>query len=126
MPVGNSVMGAPDKMAKVAPKKVAPLAAPVAAHTITEMPKLAGRCRGEYTDKAREEGIEGTVVLELIVGPDGKTRDIKIIKGIGHGLDEAAIAAMKKCRFSPGTRDGQPVAVRLRSFKIRFFLDDGA
>ena len=126
MPVGNTVMGDPAKMAKKPARKVKALAAPVPAFEVTEMPKMVGRCRGTYTDKARENGIEGTVLLSLIVGIDGKTREIKVIKGLGSGLDEAAIKALAACRFKPGKRNGMAVAVRLRSFKIRFFLDDGA
>lgn len=48
--------------------------------------------------------------------------DIKVVKGLGQGLTEAAMAAIKACRFSPGEHDGKTVAVRLASFKIRFVL----
>jgi protein TonB len=126
MPVGNTVMGDPDKMAKKPARKVRALAAPVPAFEVTEMPKMVGRCRGAYTEKARESGVEGTVLLSLIVGVDGRTREIKVVKGLGHGLDEAAIQALAACRFKPGKRNGKAVAVRLRSFKIRFFLDEDA
>jgi protein TonB len=87
------------------------------------MPVPEGGCSGHYTDDARAAGVEGTVVLDVVVGPDGRTRDIKVVEGLGHGLTEAAIAALQKCRFSPGERQGQPVAVRLTRFKFRFVLD---
>ncbi len=88
------------------------------------MPTMQGECRGKYTDEARDAGIEGTVMLDLVVGEDGKARDIKVVKGLGHGLDEAAIAALARCRFKPGLRNGQAVAVQLRAFKVRFFIND--
>jgi len=124
MPVGNTVMADPAETKKVKPKKVKALAPPVPVYEVTEMPKIAGKCRGDYTEEARGKRIEGTVVLELVVGSNGRTRSIKVIKGLGHGLDEQAIKALKRCRFKPGTRNGKPVAVRLRSFKIRFLLED--
>ncbi len=89
------------------------------------MPTMVGQCRGEYTDEAQRAGVEGVVVLDLIVGDDGRTRDIKVVKGLGHGLDKAAIKALRDCRFKAGKRGEKAVAVRLRGFKIRFFLDDG-
>jgi hypothetical protein len=63
-------------------------------------------------------------VLDLIVDEHGRARDIAVVDGLPHGLTEAAIAALAACRFSPGERDGQPVAVRIRGFKIRFVLQD--
>jgi len=128
MPQGNTTMTSPDK----APpnKKAGPVRAlappPEPVHEVTVMPKMVGRCRGRYTEKAQENGVEGVVVLELVVGANGRTRDIKVITGLGYGLDEAAIEALRKCRFKPGRKGDKKVAVRLRSFKIRFFLDDGA
>ena len=63
-------------------------------------------------------------MLDLTVGEDGRTRDIKVITGLPNGLTEAAITAAKDCRFSPGEKDGKPVAVRIRGFKITFVLPD--
>ena len=88
------------------------------------MPLPRGRCSGAYTEQAREAGVEGTVVLDLVVGADGRARNIAIVSGLGHGLDQAAVAALRACRFTPGERAGAPVAVRVREFKIRFFLQE--
>lgn len=96
--------------------------APVAAFEATKLPLPQGRCFGKYTDDARAAGVEGTVVLDLIVGEDGRARDVKVVTGLGHGLTEAAIAALRACTFSPGEKDGKRVAVRVRGFKIRFVL----
>ncbi len=125
MPVGNTLMAKPEDAP--APKRAGPvkaLAPPVPVYEVTKMPTMRGRCRGDYTERARAAGTEGTVVLDLIVGDDGRTRDIRIVEGLPNGLSEAAVAALKRCRFAPGRRGGMAVAVRLRAFKIRFFLDD--
>jgi periplasmic protein TonB len=124
MPVGNTLQVKPTKPA-AAPAAVKPLAAPALAYEVTKMPLPKGQCRGEYSDEARSAGIEGTVVLDVVVGEDGAPRDIKVVQGLGHGLTEAAVAALRRCRFTPGERDGKPVPVRLRTFKIRFVLQGG-
>jgi len=124
LPVGNTLQVKPTRTA-AAPAAVKPLAAPVPAYQVTTMPLPKGRCSGEYTEAAKQAGLEGTVVLDLVVGEDGTARDIKVVEGLGHGLTEAALAALRRCRFTPGERDGQPVPVRVRGFKIRFFLQGG-
>jgi periplasmic protein TonB len=121
MPVGNTLQVKQHGPA-VTPGKVKPLLPPVQAYEVTKMPLPRGRCTGEYSDAAKAAGIEGTVILDLIVSEDGSPRDITVVQGLGHGLTEAAVAALKKCRFTPGERDGKPVPVRVRGFKIRFFL----
>ena len=47
----------------------------------------------------------------LFIGPDGKTRDVKVIRPLGLGLDEKAIEAVLKWRFRPSMKDGKAVAV---------------
>ena len=121
MQVGNTTT----PTSGAAPATVAPkAAAPVAAYEVTKMPLPQGRCSGKYTDEARAAAIEGTVVLDLIVDDKGRARDIQVVSGLEHGLTEAAIAALRDCRFSPGEKGGQPVAVRVRNFKIRFVMQD--
>lgn len=124
VPIGNTLLADP-KRATAGPSKVAALAAPAKAYEVTKMPLPKGRCSGEYTDEARQAGIEGTVVLDLVVGEDGAVRDITIVRGLSHGLTEAATAAARRCRFTPGERDGLPVPVRVRGFKITFYLQGG-
>jgi protein TonB len=97
---------------------------PVPAYEVSVMPLPQGRCVGKYTDEARAAAVEGTVVLDLVVGENGRTRDIHVVSGLGHGLTEAAVQALKDCRFTPGEKGGVPVPVRLRGFKIRFLMQD--
>ena len=121
MPVGNTTQGV-DAGPKE-PDKVKPLAVPTAIAEVTKMPTMRGKCDGKYTDAAREASIEGTVVLDVTVDATGSARDIVVVKGLSHGLDESAIETLKRCQFAPGERNGKPVTVRIRAFKIRFYLD---
>jgi protein TonB len=123
MPIGNTTKQTPQNVGSAAPT-AAPkqLAEPVAAFEATKMPLPQGRCVGKYTDDARSAGIEGTVVLDLIVGEDGHVREVKVVQGLDHGLSEAAIAALRGCTFTPGEKNGHPVPVRVRGFKIHFVL----
>jgi protein TonB len=124
MPIGNSggAVGATEDAVAHGGAKGA--MAPVPAYQVTTMPLPQGRCIGKYTDEAKRAAIEGTVILDLIVSETGRARDIHVVSGLEHGLTEAAIAALKECRFSPGEKDGAPVAVRVRGFKIRFLLQN--
>ena len=96
--------------------------APVPAYEVTTMPLPQGRCEGKYTPEAMRAAIEGTVILNVIVSETGRVRDVHVVSGLGHGLTEAAVAAVKGCRFSPGEKDGKAVAVLIPGYKIRFLL----
>lgn len=62
-----------------------------------------------YTDEARALKLEGEVLLEVSFGANGTLHVNRVVRGLGHGLDEAAAAAAKKMRFKPALRMGQPV-----------------
>ena len=62
-----------------------------------------------YTPEARELKIEGEVLLEVLFLANGQLQVSRVVRGLGHGLDEAAIAAANKMRFKPATRSGQAV-----------------
>jgi protein TonB len=98
------------------------LAAPLPAYEVTTLPEPQGRCEGQYTEEALRAAIEGTVILDVIISETGHVRDVRVVSGLPHGLNEAAIAAVKRCRFSIGLKDGKPVPVRLPPYKIRFIL----
>ena len=68
----------------------------------------------EYTDEAIKAKFQGSVVLQLIVGPDGLTSNIQVLKSAGLGLDEKAIEAVRSWRFKPASGpNGKPVAVAI-------------
>jgi len=62
----------------------------------------------EYSLDARKKKINGTVVLSLTVGVDGRAHDIKVEKGLGYGLDEKAVEAVSRWKFEPALKDSQP------------------
>ncbi len=62
-----------------------------------------------YTDEARNLKLEGEVLLEVMFGANGSLHVNRVVRGLGHGLDEAAVAAANKMRFKPALRMGQPV-----------------
>src|ERR1700757_3346694 len=61
-----------------------------------------------YTEEARAKRIEGEVLLEVVFEASGKLRVLRIVRGLGHGLDDAAVRAAEQIRFKPALKDGQP------------------
>jgi TonB family protein len=61
-----------------------------------------------YTEEARVKRIEGEVLLEVVLEATGKIRVLKVVRGLGHGLDDAAVHAAEQIRFKPALKDGQP------------------
>jgi TonB family protein len=62
-----------------------------------------------YTDEARKLNIEGEVLLEVMFGASGELRVNRVVRGLGHGLDEAAVGAANKMKFKPAQRNGSAV-----------------
>ncbi|MFZ0760137.1 MAG: energy transducer TonB, partial [Candidatus Sulfotelmatobacter sp.] len=62
-----------------------------------------------YTDEARSLKLEGEVLLQVTFNANGTLHVDRVVRGLGHGLDEAAIAAADKMRFKPALRMGQPI-----------------
>jgi TonB family protein len=75
----------------------------------------------EYSEEARKAKYQGTVVLWLIVGPDGKPRDVKVARSLGMGLDQKAIEAVRRWKFEPAMKDNRPVAVQI-NVEVNFRL----
>lgn len=76
----------------------------------------------EYTEEARNAKTQGMCVLRLIVDDHGNPRDIRVVRGLGFGLDARAIDAVKQWRFQPAMKDGRPVSV-LISVEVGFHLN---
>src|SRR5687767_12327567 len=106
--VGNTLMKEQDKDF-TPPDQVRAYKAPVALHKVNTMPRRIGDCKAEYPQEAKALGIEGRVVLKVEILADGSVGDVKVVEGIGHGLDEAAVAALKKCKFTPAIMAGKEV-----------------
>jgi len=67
----------------------------------------------EYSEEARRAKFQGVVVLNVVIGPDGRPRDLRVARSLGMGLDEKAIEAVRQWKFAPATKDGHPVAVQV-------------
>jgi TonB family protein len=62
-----------------------------------------------YTDEARKLNLEGEVLLEVMFGANGQLQVNRVVRGLGHGLDEAAVTAATKIKFKPAQRNGASV-----------------
>jgi protein TonB len=84
-------------------------------------PKVIKSVDARFSEQARAAKVGGTVTLSLVIEKDGTPSHVRVIKGIGYGLDEKAIAAVQQYRFKPAMRDGEPVATQINiqvNFKI--------
>src|SRR5690606_38550688 len=94
---------------------------------VEQMPELVGGIQGlqgriQYPEMARRAGIEGRVFVQFVVNEQGVPSDIRVVRGIGGGADEAAVAAVRESRFTPGLQRGRPVKVRM-SLPVTFRLN---
>jgi TonB family protein len=83
--------------------------------------EIVSKPRPQYTDEARMLGVEGEVVLEVLFGADGEVRVKRMLRGLGHGLDERAVEAASLINFLPGRRDGKAVDI-VATVRIQFQL----
>ena len=75
----------------------------------------------EYTDKARKEHTQGTVVIRMVVGTDGLPRDVKVEQSLSPDLDKSATNTVKRWKFTPAMKAGEPVAVQM-AVEVSFHL----
>lgn len=84
-------------------------------------PKLLHKVEPKYSSEASAAGVQGTVILELVVDEKGLPVNIQLLSPIGFGLDESAIRAVEQWRFDPGLKAGQPVRV-LANVEVNYRL----
>ena len=85
-------------------------------------PSLLQEVKPDYTEEGRRRSVEGDVDLEIVVRSDGSVGDVTLTRGLGAGLDQRAIDAVRRWRFSPATRHGVPVDVIVQvsvEFRLR-------
>jgi TonB family protein len=82
------------------------LAQPAAAKVVPA--EILSKPTPVYTEEARAKRIEGEVLLEVVFEATGKLRVVRVVRGLGHGLDENAVRAAEQIRFKPALKDGQP------------------
>jgi protein TonB len=73
----------------------------------------------EFSEEARKQKFSGNVLVGLVVDEQGLPSHVRILRGVGMGLDERAVEAVRQYRFKPATKDGHPVKVEL-SVDVRF------
>lgn len=89
-------------------------------------PAIISQPNAPYTPQARHDRREGAVKLTIVIDAQGNVTDVQESSpSLGDGLDESAIATVKKWKFSPATRDGSPVPVRVQ-VEITFHLGPNA
>lgn len=84
-------------------------------------PKVISSPDPAPTEEARKKGVDGTVILWILIGSDGHVCEEKISRSLGWGLDEAAARAVAAWRFKPATKDGKPIPVGV-NVEVNFHL----
>jgi protein TonB len=127
MPPGGNAKtgpGGPAGVSKAAPKRLAAAADPGALDPCSDppaKPKPRSVPQPAYTDAARAAAVEGKVRVQLTVDETGRVVSVKLLQGLGHGLDEAALAAAKQAEFAPALRCGKPTSATF-NISMRFSL----
>ena len=121
--VGNTLMKEPEKEL-TRPEDVKAYRPPVPLHKVSKPPRpRGGPCKSPpYPPEAKQLGLEGRVQLEVELRPDGSVGQVKVLAGLGHGLDEAAVEAVRRCPFDPAEVDGEPVATRI-TYTFTFVIE---
>ena len=118
---GNTVAKAPDREI-LKPGDPDALPVPSDEYLVTNMPELKSEVRVPYPPDARKRGIQGAVIMNLLIDDSGKVREVSLIEGLHADLNAAAMAAAKGFQFSPAMIQKKPVAVRIR-YIYRFVLE---
>jgi TonB family protein len=83
-------------------------------------PELIQKVEPSWTEEARHAGISGLVLVSLTVDSEGSPRNLAVARGLGYGLDEEALKAVRQWQFHPGLKDGVPVAVGNLTVAVSF------
>src|SRR5688572_22277442 len=74
-----------------------------------QVPTVIGEPTAPYSAEGRSRKIEGTVTVEAAIDADGNVSGLRVVRGLGYGLDESAVEAVKTWRFVPAYRNGTPI-----------------
>jgi protein TonB len=121
-PVGNTLYGQTPQKA-VAASEAKPYSAPryTPIYQVDSEPTVISDFR-VYPNDARRAGIEGTVLLSITIDIEGTVVNARVMKGPGRGLNEAALEAIRKFKFKPAMKAGQPVSTEI-TYKYTFQLN---
>lgn len=81
---------------------------------LSRLPRVKKEIKALYPEEAKQARIDGSVVLDVIIGKEGKVQDVTLVRGPGHGLNESALNALKQFEFAPALQGATPVAVKIR------------
>lgn len=84
-------------------------------------PKVLTKVEPEYMSEAQTARIQGTVELSVVIGTDGLAHDFTVVRGLDSGLDKKAAEAVAQWHFRPGSKNGEPVKVRV-TVEVNFRL----
>ena len=97
---------------------------PVPLYKVTKRPTFThGICKPDYPPEPKRLGIEGRVQLSVELRSDGTVGEVKVVEGLGYGLDEAAVKAIKNCPFEPANIGGEPVTTTI-TVGVSFVIED--
>lgn len=126
--VGNTTMGevgrtAVDPVTEAGTPQPAAEPAPPPKPPVRKAAQVKRRIKPAYPVAAKRAGVEGLVVLVITIDETGKVVDAKVVKGLGYGLDEAALNVVQRWEYEPASIDGKPIKSTRRE-KIEFILED--
>jgi protein TonB len=119
--LGNTVAKEEDDLT-LQPEDADALPIPVDEILLSRMPSVKTEPKIPYPQEAQKAGVQGRVVLNILIDKDGRVRAAEVISGPGFGLNEAALEGIKRFEFHPAYVGNEAVAVRTR-FAYNFFLD---
>jgi periplasmic protein TonB len=118
---GNTVAKTPDQeQLKPGDRELLPV--PSEEYLITSMPELKSDVRVPYPPEARKQGIQGAVIMNLLIDESGMVREVSLVEGPHPELNAAAMTAARGFQFTPAMIQKKPVAVRIR-YVYRFVLE---
>lgn len=118
---GNTLAKEQDDL-KLREEDAESLPIPTDDYLVSEMPVLLADFRVPYPPDAKKAGIQGAVLLDLLIDGEGRVRQATVVQGLFASLDEAARRAALELRFRPARVAEKPVAVRIR-YAYRFVLE---
>lgn len=118
---GNTVAKEVDAV-KMKASDVDTLPVPTDEYLVQKMPVLLSEVKIPYPPEAKKNGIEGPVIMDVLIDQAGSVRDAKLISGPSEELSRAALKAVMQFKFNPAVMQDKPVAVRIR-YAYRFILE---
>ena len=122
-PVGNTQYGrTAERAAK--PEEVMAYVAPkyMPVYQVDSPPEVMSDYKPPYPEEARKVGIEGQVIIAITVDNEGRVVNAKMVRGLGYGLDEAALLGIKRFKFKPAFKSGEAVSTTF-NYTFNFLLD---